>query len=70
VIIARTELAADPATPEGVRTALAALERGETEIALEGLLEAATSSNGEVSCSVSAGAAGAVVSTRTTWAEV
>ncbi len=38
--------------PKSVRTALAALERGETETALEGLLEAATSSNGEVRDSI------------------
>jgi putative thioredoxin len=51
-LLARTELAADPATPENVRTALAALERGETETALAGLLEAATSSNGEARDSI------------------
>jgi putative thioredoxin len=51
-LLARTELAADPATPEGVRTALAALEHGETETALDGLLEAATSSNGEARDSI------------------
>jgi putative thioredoxin len=39
-LLARTELAEDPAAPDGVGDALAALARGEHEVALAGLLEA------------------------------
>jgi putative thioredoxin len=46
-LLARGELAADPAAPPSVGAALAALEAGATEPALEGLLEAVRSAQGE-----------------------
>jgi putative thioredoxin len=47
-LLARTELANDPLAPESVGPALAALARGESESALQGLLEAVTASQGDV----------------------
>ncbi|HEY1479111.1 MAG TPA: tetratricopeptide repeat protein [Gaiellales bacterium] len=47
-LLARAELAADPAAPEGVAAALSALARGEHEVALAGLLEAVSASQGDV----------------------
>jgi putative thioredoxin len=47
-LLARAELASDPAAPEGVAGALSALARGEHEVALAGLLEAVTASQGDV----------------------
>jgi putative thioredoxin len=46
-LLARTELAADPAAPAGVAPALGALDRGDYEAALEGLLAAVTEAQGE-----------------------
>lgn len=46
-LLARTELAADPAAPETVAPALAALAGGDPESALEGLLAAVSSSQGD-----------------------
>jgi putative thioredoxin len=47
-LLARAELADDPAAPPSVAAALAALARGEHEAALAGLLEAVVASNGEL----------------------
>jgi putative thioredoxin len=47
-LLARAELAADPAAPDGVGDALAALARGDAEAGLQGLLEAVASSQGDV----------------------
>jgi putative thioredoxin len=46
-LLARAELAADPAAPASVGPALAALEAGEPETALEGLLGALTDAQGD-----------------------
>jgi putative thioredoxin len=46
-LLARAELAGDPAAPPSVAPALAALGRGESEPALEGLLAAVASSQGD-----------------------
>jgi putative thioredoxin len=47
-LLARAELADDPAAPDAVAPALAALARGESEAGLQGLLEAVTASQGDV----------------------
>jgi putative thioredoxin len=46
-LLARAELAADPDAPASVAPALAALDRGDFEAALEGLLAAVTEGQGE-----------------------
>jgi putative thioredoxin len=46
-LLARAELAADPDAPASVAPALAALDRGDFEAALEGLLAAVTEAQGE-----------------------
>jgi putative thioredoxin len=46
-LLARAELAADPDAPASVAPALAALDRGDFESALEGLLPAVTEAQGE-----------------------
>jgi putative thioredoxin len=46
-LLARAELAADPGAPATVGPALAALEAGDRETALEGLLEAVASAQGD-----------------------
>jgi putative thioredoxin len=46
-LLARAELAADPAAPAAVAPALAALARGDSEAALEGLLSAVAEAPGE-----------------------
>jgi putative thioredoxin len=46
-LLARAELAADPDAPPAVAGALAALARGEHEVALAGLLESVTTSQGD-----------------------
>jgi putative thioredoxin len=46
-LLARAELAADPAAPPSVAPALSALARGESEPALEGLLAAVADSQGD-----------------------
>jgi putative thioredoxin len=51
-LLARAELEDDPEAPESVRSALAALATGDAEDALAGLLEAATSTDGETRDSI------------------